>query len=176
MESLDIYALKEEYKDIYVVGVLDEEYLFRLLTRNEYYAIDSMDCSDEEKEEIIVSACLIDRELTQEDIDESYAGIISTICEVIMSESGLSEESAQELGIQYYQEMQNPDNMIDAIIMEVFPTISLDEIETWTVNKTLKYFSRAEWILSNLRGINVTSLLKAQEQPIDYIDSNDRNY
>jgi hypothetical protein len=176
MDNLDVYALKEEYGDVYLVTVFEEQYLFRLITRKEYYTIDTIDCTDEEKEELIVSCCLIDRELTQEDIDMSHAGIVSVICEAIMRESGLSEESAAALGYQYYEEMQDSDNKIDAVIMEAFPSIRLEEIENWTVNKTLKYFSRAEWILSNLRGINVVPLLQPQGQTIDYIDSNDRNY
>lgn len=177
MDNIDVLAsLKEEYGDVYLVEILGTEYTFRLLARDEYAAVDELDCSDEDKEDIVVSACLLDREITQEDLDISYAGIVSTLCSAILIASGLTVESAQEIGAFYYEEMMNPDNRIDAIILEAFPSITLEELETWTVKKTLKYFSRANWILSNIRGINVAELLKDNTKKIDYIDSNDRNY
>ena len=46
------------------------------------------------------------------------------------------------------------EHQMDAIIALAFPNLKLEEIESWTLDKTLKYFSRAEWLLQ-MQGIPV---------------------
>lgn len=48
--------------------------------------------------------------------------------------------------------MYDLDNQITAIIAEAF-NLDIEIVEQWDVEKTMKYLSRAEWTLHNLRGI-----------------------
>ena len=63
--------------------------------------------------------------------------------------------------------MYDLDNQITCMINEAFPNIDIEEIENWDVEKTMKYFTRAEWKLHNLRGISFID--PEEEQKIDKI-------
>jgi hypothetical protein len=173
LTTLKVLEYKEQYGEVYSIGILDKEYIFRLLTKAEYELIDSMDCSEEEKEELVYFKCVFD---AVTEIDNMQAGIISLLCETILYVSGFDEQSAIEIGNQYKEEMLQPDRKIEAMILEAFPNLTLEEVESWTVNKTLKYFSRAAWILYALRGVDVSVLLSDPEQKVDYIEPVDRGY
>lgn len=59
--------------------------------------------------------------------------------------------------------MYELDNQVTCIIHEVFPQFTLEDIENWGIEKTAKYSSRAEWVLTNLRGAVINT------DPIDLL-------
>ena len=67
--------------------------------------------------------------------------------------------------ISYYRQETNTINSnITCIINEAFPNFDIEEIENWDMDKTIKYFTRAEWKLINLRQIPIdTDILEVIE-------------
>ena len=60
------------------------------------------------------------------------------------------------------------DNQIICVIHEAFPQYDIEEIEDWDVDKMTKYLTRAEWKLTNLRG------LEFREPEGEIFDDDDR--
>jgi hypothetical protein len=147
---------KDQYQEIFMTDIMDTEYTWRELTRAEFKkSLDYFE-DDYERAEYLCKLCV----LYPTDIDYSNvdAGIPETLAKHILYESGFSDDDAKinHLKATYGQEMMRFENQISCIIAEVFQTITIEEIENWSMEKTLWYFSRAEWILKVLRGIQLT--------------------
>ena len=55
----------------------------------------------------------------------------------------------------YRSEMAKLSDQINCMIAEAYPKYSIEEIESWDMDQTLKFLSRAEWTLVNLRNIPI---------------------
>jgi hypothetical protein len=148
---------KEEYQAVYVTEVSEVFFVWRGLTRAEYRKAIDLYEDDYERAEYVCSVCVLD----PTDVDYSndiYAGIPETLAENILKESGFSTDDGKikMLTREYDQEMERYDNQISCVIAEAFPYFRIDEIDNWSIEKTLWYFSRAKWILKTLRGIELT--------------------
>ena len=163
LSNEEITQLKKQYGHIYLVEVLKDDYLFRRLTKREYQDISEMDLSDEEKEDLVCYVCIVDPQNI--DWDEKLGGIPSTLASVILLESGFDEEYSASLLSSYREEMNSLETQMEAVILEAFPRFTIEEIESWDVPKTLRYFSRAEWLLAVMRGIEVNKILEEINKP-----------
>lgn len=165
MKQEEILSLKTQHGDIYRTDIESQAYIWRRLTKAEFNMIDQLGEEDEDKEDLIVNMCLIyPRHL---DYDECHAGVPVVLANEILTHSGFVDETSAAILAEHRAEMQNLETQMEAIIHKAFPSISLEEIESWDVPKTLKYYSRAEWILEILEGIPITQILEKLHESDD---------
>lgn len=147
---------KEQYQGVYLTEVNEVFFVWRGLTRAEYNKAMQLYDDNFERAEYVCSVCVLDPENVDYS-NEIYAGIPETLAENILRESGFSDndEKIQALTREYDQEMERFDNQISCVIAEVFPYFRMDEIDQWSLEKTMWYFARAKWILKTLRGIEL---------------------
>ena len=161
LTQVTINNLKEKYGDIYYVSMLGYEFVWRLLSRKEFQWIDSIpeeEMSEEEKEDMVCEMCILYP--TSFTFDDKPAGIVTTLATFIISESGFYPEEANQMLEQHRHEMNNIEFQMEAIVIMAFPTLKIEDIEQWPTSKLLKYFTRAEWILTNLQGVPVSEIIK----------------
>lgn len=148
---------KEEYWSIYWSEIGDHEFIWRGLSRREFNRITRFNIDDLEKEEEICRLCMI--EPVEFDFDNCLAGIPSLLAGQILAESGFGSSDGSKLRdmmTMYREEMKDFQNQVSCIIHEGFPMLDIEEIEDWPMEKTLWYFSRAEYKLE-LRDIHLVN-------------------
>lgn len=149
----EIYSdLLDKYPNVFVQKIEDIVFMYRPIGRKEYrQVLESNEINDLEKEEVICEICTLwPQDFDFEDCD---AGIPTVLYNKIIENSYLdSENSVRELANYYRREMYEKDHQITCIINEAFPNIDIEEIEEWDMDKTIKYFTRAEWKIVNFRG------------------------
>ncbi|MBA4293929.1 hypothetical protein C0431_13285 [bacterium] len=131
---------------------LELVFTYRLLGREEYRGILETTEDVAEIDELVCMYCV------EEEYDwrGGLAGAATTVAESILASSGLAEGQADFLlGLFRSELYRNIDYQRDCIIVEAFPNLDIEEIQNWPVVKHLYYFSRAEYILSAIRGKNV---------------------
>jgi len=158
----EISQLKDTHKDIYSTTIYDTTYIWRRLNKLEYTHIDQLDATDEEKEELVCRYCILYPAI---DLDHCMAGIPAALVEQILIYSGFDEQHSEELLQEYRNEMSTLESQMEAIIMCAYPDITLEDIEQWDVPKTLRYYSRAEWIMTILRGVPIMQILNDIHNP-----------
>lgn len=167
--QLDVSALltefKKNYRNVYIYQFDNKIFIYRAVGRKEYTnLILNQNLSDPEKEEVLCKiCCLYPVNFDFENCEE--AGIPTSLAKEIVKNSYLSKENREKV-LQYHRsEMYDLDNQINCIIMSAFPNLSLDEIENWDVVTACKYYSRAEWILHNIKGVP----LREKDVESDYV-------
>ena len=145
----------EQYDNVFIFQADDKVFIYRSLGRGEWKKImDDKRFNDFQKEEIVCNQCLLYPDPDEIDWDKEDAGIPSQLASDILTHSYLnSVEKRKALQNYYRSEMLDLDNQITCVIQEAFPMLDLEEIESWDVDKTTKYLSRAEWKLHTLRGL-----------------------
>lgn len=146
--------LHDQYEEVYSHQIDSEIFFFKPLGRKDYKDIATNDrLSNSEKEEIICQVCLLYPE--NYDFEECDAGTPSVLSDAILEKSLINSlESRLNVSNYYREEMFLLENQITCIINEAFPSIPIEEIENWSIDKTSKYISMAEWKLVNLRGMS----------------------
>lgn len=171
---------KEKYDHVYFYQIDDMPYFYRPLTRSEYREITTNDnLSDYDKEDAIATTCLLYPENL--DIDNCPAGLVTRIANLIIECSYVTKESMHDVLNYYREDMNDINNQITCIIHEAFSNLTMDEIENWDMEKTMRYLSRSEWILHIIRGVPLntekgkealikwdTPELYPREDPLDY--------
>lgn len=148
---------KDEYQSVYLNEINGIEFVWRELSRAEYKRAVEYYEDDYDRAEYVTRLCV----LYPENFDyseEGYAGIPEVLAQAILLESGFAEgtDKLKTLMNKYEQEMQSFENQISCVIIECFPSLSIEEVENWSMEKTLWYFSRAKWMLETLRGVSLT--------------------
>lgn len=154
---LQIEQWKDQYQAIYIAEINEEWYIFRGLTRSEFKKATEYYEDEYDRAEYVCRLCVLDP-VDIDYSDEQYAGIPETLCRLILEESGFASGSTKvkDLMLKYQKEMESFEHQITCVIAEAFPQFSPEEIENWSIEKTMWYFSRAKWTLQTLRGIELT--------------------
>ena len=147
---------KDKYGEVYVTDIEGMAFVWRTLTRNEFKKAQTYFDDDFDRTEFVCRMCVLDP-IVDDYANQIYAGIPEVIAQNILDKSGFSSDSRMfdELMHKYDSEMQSMENQLSCVIKEVFQDISIEEIEDWTLDKTMWHFSRAKWILSTLRGVTL---------------------
>ena len=164
--------LMGKHRNVFIDEIGDTVFIYRALSRAEYRkTMADKRLEEADKEEVICETCVLYPEGF--DFEDCLAGIPSCLHRQIIENSCLSPQAAVGLLMGYRTEMWDLDEQATCIINEAFPQFDIEEIEDWDMEKTMKYLSRAEWKLSNLRGakIDPNAFIKAalgektQEEP-----------
>lgn len=167
--------LQEHYGSVYMCQIEDIVFIYRALGRKEYKDLIQADLNDLEKEDVVCEACTLYPE--DFDFDSTIAGVPSELCKEIMQNSFLdSLESKKNIVTYFRNQMTIFDNQVDCIISEAFPSISIEEIETWDMIKTSKYLAQAEWKLNILRQVPMDIDIFNQMLEIDWYKDHPREY
>ncbi|HLO11242.1 MAG TPA: hypothetical protein VK190_03175 [Pseudoneobacillus sp.] len=147
---LDEY--KDKYEYVYLIEINEEEFIFREVTRKEFKKLGQYFPDPYDREEELCKMCVIEPE--EYNFHDCNAGIPFTLAEKILYESGFSNNGSKinMMLSQYRNEAQSFEGRVDALITEAFPLIRIEEIETWSTEKILKYYALAEYKLVNYRG------------------------
>ncbi|MBU5262126.1 hypothetical protein [Bacillus atrophaeus] len=165
IENKTIIKFKQSYEEIYQIQIKDQEmdtFIFRPIGREEYKQIVVLDLNLGDYQEMICSQCVLYPE--SYDFSKGNAGIGQVLAHAILDVSGLLPQQANEMLELFRAEMMKMDYQADCMIHEAFPEYSLEEISSWSIKKTMYYLSRAEWILQNLRGCQLTYLSEEEYQ------------
>ena len=148
-----LLRLRKDYKTLYTYQFEDEVFIYRPIGRKEYRDIFINDrIDDATKEEAICEVCVLyPQNYDFADCDE--AGLPTALAAEIIKNSYLSEERRQRVRDYFRQDMYDLDNQMTCIILEAFPNLDMETVENWDVETTCKYYSRAEWMLHHLHGI-----------------------
>lgn len=152
----DIYdRLQEQHRNIFFYQIGEQVFICRSLGRLEFKnIINNEELNDMDREEVICEMCTLFPE--KYDFSECDAGIPTNLTKNIIIRSGLDSIEKRVNIMNYYRaEMSDVDHQITVMINEAFPNIDIEEIETWDIEKTAKYLSRAEWKLVHLRGMDI---------------------
>lgn len=155
--QLQVEAWKDEYQAVFVAEINDIWFAFRSLSRAEFRKAMDYYEDDFDRAEYVCRLCVLD----PSDFDfsgDDYAGVPETLAQMILKESGFVEGSGKvkELLGKYEKEMESFEHQIGCVIAEAFPRYTLEEIDEWSVEKSLWYFTRAKWMLKTLRGVELT--------------------
>lgn len=154
---------KNKYSNIFAVKIAGELFIIRPLTRSEFNKIMEFDANDVLKENMVCETATLYPE--NYDFETCIAGIPTELAKKILEESLLMlDDKARSVLNKFRDEMKEYQHQISCIIVEAFPTLNIDEVETWDMYKTLKYLSRAEWVLTQLRGLPIVSANTKQKQ------------
>lgn len=155
-QAVDLDSLIEDafqkYTAVFFSEIDGQLFSYRPLGRKEYKDILSNEnLNDLDKQDAIVKAALI---YPQDfDLDNCLAGIPNQLCTDIVEKSCLDPESMLYLLHMQRMEAEQLGSEMACIIAEAFPSYTIEEIESWNNFKFMKIYAQAEWILTNIRGV-----------------------
>ena len=146
-------TFKDQHRNVFIFQADNQIFIYRSLGRGESRKVlTDARFDDMMKEELICQVCVLWPE--NYDFEDCDAGIPTVLRREILKNSYLDEDASRRNCLDFYrQEMNDLDNQISCIINEAFPQFDVEDIESWDIDKTTKYLSRAEWKLHNLRGL-----------------------
>jgi hypothetical protein len=155
-QTVDLDLIIEEafqkYDAVFFSEIEDILFIYRPIGRKEYKDIyNNANMTDLDKQDKICLTALIYPE--DFDLDECSAGIPDKLYQDIIDKSCLDPESMYHLLNFNREEAEQLGSEMACIIAEAFPAYTMDEIESWNNFKFTKIYAQAEWILTNIRGV-----------------------
>lgn len=155
-KEIDLDSVIEEafakYDAVFFSEIEDELFIYRPLGRKEYKDIlSNQNLDDYEKQDAMCKTVLIYP--NDFDFDECAAGIPDKLYQDVLEKSCLDPESMFYLLHMHREECEQLGCEMACIIAEAFPSYTLDEIESWNNFKFMKIYAQAEWVLTNIRGV-----------------------
>ena len=154
--SIDLDSLVDEafksYDAVFFSEIDGILFIYRPLGRKEYKDIMTNDnWNDFDKQDEICKTVLLHP--SGFDFNDCSAGIPEQLFTEIVEKSCLDPESMFYLLHMNRGEAEMLGSEMTCLIAEAFPAYTIDEIESWTNFKFMKVFAQAEWLLTNVRGI-----------------------
>ena len=145
----DILSWKEKHGSVFCLKVNEREYIFRTLTRSEYFnVLHTQTSMSMNSEETVLQKCLLCPEYNKEDLDNRLAGEVGELINYIILLSGFSD------GEQFLKDMEKEregikilDNQITLLICKAFPHLTPEKIDQLNYQQTLRYIALSEEIL-----------------------------
>jgi len=166
----DILFWKCKYDSIFYIKIGDNIYVYRILTRGEYYNILSLqsngygDISD-----TLLKLCLLYPKYDKTVFDLILAGEIDLLIKKIISSSGFSEGESLLKDIEIARSKINVlDNQIVLLICKAFPQLTPKDINNLNYHDLINYLTLAEAILDTQLKIEKTN----DQNKIDFEQEN----
>lgn len=121
--------------------------------RNTMHSFDD----DFDRAEYICRICTLDPVDVPYHHDYFPAGVPESLCAQILQESGFTADQTKfnQLTAQHDDEMAMFQHQVAPIICSAFPQYFLEDVEAWTMDRSMWYFSRALWVLKEIRGVEL---------------------
>ncbi|MEX3713561.1 tail chaperonin [Cytobacillus horneckiae] len=146
-----------QYGSIFCTEINEVLFFFRSLTKKEMDIAQKVYEDDYERTEYICKTCVIEPSIDDYSLD-IYAGVPEILCNTILEESGyINAQKIKIMIAKWEKHMENVDNQLPLVIKEAFQELSLEEIESWPMEKISEYYVKAKWLLENLRGMSLVS-------------------
>ena len=152
LENL-ISKLSKQYDSLYNTTIENQFFIYRPINRKEYKNILNADIDDLEKQDEMVRTCLLYPE--DYDLNNCLGGIPEKLYQEIKDKSYLSVEDMIMLIEMNKDEMELLDNQMTCLISAAFPSYKLEDIEKLDMIQFIKLYTRAEWILTNLKDMTI---------------------
>lgn len=151
-------SLLNYYKDLYsghkiiYVRFLDEDFIFKTLSRKEYkFILQTNDSKYDLQDAVCNAACIYPEDYTFDDC--GFAGLVEFASESIIKHSGLSDIQDVLAEYRQYKEYTNLEIQCMDLIKAFIPEYSYEEMEEWTWSKLMYMTTRAERI-AELKGFD----------------------
>lgn len=138
--------------DKYKTIICEQEFIWRELTRKEFTKIIEIEDSFV-RDEYVCKTCVLSP--VNYDYDNAFAGIASVLSKEIVEISGFSEKSGELEYERHRQELTSFENQIPLIICAAFPRLLPEDIDEWSMKKTIWYLAQAEIVLG-IRGTPIS--------------------
>lgn len=165
----DIFRWKEKYSSIYYVKIGNNEYVFRLLTRREYF--DLLEIQEDSKrvaEEVLLTWCVLFPKMCPEQIGELLAGDVQELLNSIGSKSGFSKKDELSKDLDEYRSYLGIlDSQITLLVCKAFPGLRPEEVDQFDYHKLLRYIVLAESMLDVTLKID-----KPKDEKLDFVRDN----
>lgn len=162
-ESVDyglLMELKKKYFDIYQTEIDGVIFTYRSIGFSEYDAIRTTIPENEEREEAVCRAAVLDPLIDGEGWSEHMYGVIPQMLAVkILQDSLLTQNTASEVKRYRLEQEVMMDSSVEhqlaLLIKEVFPEYTFEEILSWSLRKMCRFEAYAKWTMKNLRGMQM---------------------
>lgn len=156
-----IVGFRDEYKEVYLTTVGEEDYIWRTLTRKEHSEIAEFAQSDYEAFERICQTCVL---YPKRDWQRTLAYLPEQLAPQILDESGYGSLRKEKPLLDIFRkQLESFDAQAEVIINRAFPYITFEMMEDWTKEKLLRFVAKAEWQLTNIEGYKHMKLLTDEE-------------
>lgn len=151
-------SLLNYYKDLYsghkviYVRFLDEDFIFRTLTRKEYkYILQGTASKYDLQDAVCNTGCLYPEEY---DFAEcGFAGLVEFVADTVIKQSGFSDIQDVLFEYKQYKAYTNLELQCMDLIKAFIPEYTYEEMEEWTWGKLMYMTTRAERI-AELKGFD----------------------
>lgn len=151
---------------IHKATVLGQEYAYRLLTRREFREIqNSCDRDPVLFEELVCEKCVTAYPEDFPGLDDCFAGIPTTLCDIIMLQSGYSADidsantSLNTMEVAALEWAKTPESRIISLIVFCMPSLTKDAVEDLDPEDFYYYAAMAQLIARGLYGMDVSGFL-----------------
>lgn len=152
----EVLQWKEQWGSVFKGTVLDIEFIWRPLTRKEFKDISTL--YDEDLiEELICTTCILAPDYDFFD-QEAMGTLPHALSDIIIANSCLDSGSIKHTLKEYRRAIDTFEHQMDLVIHEgFFGNYTMEDIQGWTMEKTLARFAQAEWKLKTLRGVPLST-------------------
>ena len=160
----DILKWKREYRNIFLLKINENIYIYRSLSKSEYsslLAVSSIE-KDLDTEDIIFSECLLFPKYKKGMFDNYLAGEVESVLAAITSVIGFSatDQFVDDVDLSR-SKLGSLENQIVILICKAFPHLTLSDIDNFTYEELLRYMVISEEILGMKITIEKPSSKKA---------------
>lgn len=165
-----IIKFRNEYEEVYLITLEDEDFIFRALTQKEYNEIREFAKNQSDAYERICNTAVLYPKYDFSTIGRAY--LPDMLAPHILNESGYGELRKEQYLINIFREQMKTsfEKQAEVIINRAFPHITFKEMENWTKEKLLKYVAKAEWSLQFIdqkQHIKLMTLEEIRQQQIE---------
>lgn len=155
-----LLGFRDQYGEVYVTQIGEDDYVFRTITMKEHRDLAEFIESEDDAFEAICNLAILWPKI---DFRRGPAYLPTMLAPLILEESGFGERNKQVEQVYIFREwMQSFEAQAPVIIATAFPQYKIEEIELWTREKLIKYATMAEWQFKQLRGMPLFSLIPVQ--------------
>lgn len=157
MNPDSLHSIKNKYGSVFQTSIRKQEVVFRELTFAEYDKIaeyqKSFDHSSADVEELIIKFAVVYPENL--DLDSYPPGIVSSLAEEILEESGFSSaKRAKAILEKMRRQAAEVRNLMKAFVLATMPKYSPEDLDNMTFSKLAENVALAEKIIEIQQGIN----------------------
>lgn len=148
-------ALKFQYPDneLFYVGICEKDYVFRNISKREFLEAQELAVTDYDFNEIICEIAIVYPENMS--FENCIAGIPDTIAPVVIKHSDFEGNSIIHRYVQQKAKINTFEEQAMAMVKAAMPEFTYSVMEHWPLSKLIQEATRAEYILKEIKGVNI---------------------